>query len=106
MTIDQRPPAGEGSRSSQPLAPDLELREIRHGRKPGSRYVRLAPRSERPFERLEGGYRVTPAAMRPRSPIEALFRGFKRLLVGAPLATSEIEEQKIPKTKALAVFSS
>ena len=106
MTTDQRPPAGEGSRSSQPLAPDLELREIRHGRKPGSRYVRLAPKSERPFERLEGGYRVTPAAMRPRSPIEALFRGFKRLLVGAPLATSESEEQKIPKTKALAVFSS
>ena len=89
-----------------PLAPDLELREIRHGRKPGSRYVRLAPKSERPFERLEGGYRVTQAAMRPRSPIEALFRGFKRLVVGAPLATSQLIEERLTKVKALAVFSS
>jgi amino acid transporter len=30
----------------------------------------------------------------------------KRVVVGAPLASSEIEEQKISKTKALAVFSS
>jgi hypothetical protein len=31
---------------------------------------------------------------------------FKRLLVGRPLATSEQEHQRLPKTIALAVFSS
>src|SRR5687767_3113492 len=31
---------------------------------------------------------------------------FKRVLVGRPLATSEQEHQRIPKTVALAVFSS
>ncbi len=93
-------------RSHQPLAPDLELREIRQGRKAGSRYVRLAPRRERQFERSDGGYRVTEAAMRPRSPIEAVWRGTKRRIVGSPLPSSQIEEQKISKVKALAVFSS
>ena len=107
MPVEERPSApAEPQRAQQPLAPDLELREIRHGSKPGSRYVRLAPRSERPFERLEGGYRVTQAAMRPRSPVEAVWRAVKRTLVGAPLASSEIDDQKISKVKALAVFSS
>lgn len=92
--------------STRPLAPDLELRELRKGSRPGSRYVRLAPRRERPFERLEGGYRATDAAIRPRSPLEGAFRRFKRVVVGTPLPTSEIGEQKISKRKALAVFSS
>ncbi len=92
--------------AARPLAPDLELREVRKGSRPGSRYVRLAPRSERAFQRLEGGYRATDVAIRPRSPAERVWRAFKRLLVGAPLASSQIEEQKIPKLKALAVFSS
>jgi amino acid transporter len=106
MGTDQRPPAGERSRSSQPLAPDLELREIRKGSRPGSRYVRLVPKSERPFERLSGAYRATEVAIRPRSAVGRVWRSSKRVLVGAPLATSELEEQKIPKIKALAVFSS
>src|SRR3954462_5529613 len=32
--------------------------------------------------------------------------GLKRLLVGRPLSSAQMEEQKIPKTIALAVFSS
>jgi amino acid transporter len=105
-TEPAEPKQAERPRSHRPLAPNLELREIRQGRKAGSRYVRLAPRSERPFEQLEGGYRVTPAAMRPRSPIEATWRSFKRVLVGAPLATSQLIEERLTKVKALAVFSS
>ncbi len=90
-----------------PLTPDLELREIRKGRKPGSRYVRLAPRREQPFRRVgEGEYRATEVAIRPRSPAEWLLRGFKRIVVGAPLATSQLIEERLSKIKALAVFSS
>jgi amino acid transporter len=89
-----------------PLTPDLEVREIRRGTKPGSRYVRMTPRSRQAFRRTEAGYRATEEAIRPRTAVERVWRGFKRVVVGAPLATSELEEQKIPKTKALAVFSS
>ncbi|MGB2695471.1 MAG: APC family permease, partial [Dehalococcoidia bacterium] len=89
------------------FTPNLELREIRKGTKPGSRYVRLAPRREQPFRRTsEGEYQATSVATQPRNAPERLWRGFKRIIVGAPLATAQAEEQKISKTKALAVFSS
>src|SRR3972149_4952139 len=88
------------------LAPDLELREIRRGTRPGSRYVRLVPRSERAVERLEGGYRVTQAGMRARSSGEAAWRSFKRLLVGAPLASRLLAHERLTKVRALGVFSS
>jgi amino acid transporter len=106
MAMEQPPVTSEGSRSARPLVPDLELREIRRGSKPGSRYVRLAPRSERSFEQLEGGYRVTQAGMRPRSPLEAVWRGFKRLVVGAPLPSRLLIHERLTKVRALGVFSS
>jgi amino acid transporter len=90
----------------QPLAPDLELREIRQGSRPGSRYVRLAPRSERPFERAGEVYRATDVATRPRDAVGHAWRAVKRTVVGAPLATSQLIEERLTKVKALAVFSS
>ncbi|MEX2159728.1 MAG: APC family permease [Dehalococcoidia bacterium] len=99
-----RPPA-EGR--SAPLTPDLELREIRRGAKPGSRYVRVQRRSERAFERLEEGeYRATAIALRPRTRLEGVWLNFKRIVVGAPLATSQLLEERLSKLKALAVYSS
>ena len=90
-----------------PLTPDLEIREVKRGTKPGSRYVRVQRRSERPFERLEQGeYRATAVALRPRTRIEGAWRGLKRIVVGAPLATSQLLEERLSKLKALAVFSS
>lgn len=89
------------------LTPDLELREIRKGTKPGSRYVRLTPRRERPFEAIEPGeLRATEVALRPRTTLEGLWRGFKRIVVGAPLSTSQLIEERLSKLKALAVFAS
>ncbi|OGO51694.1 MAG: hypothetical protein A2148_09960 [Chloroflexi bacterium RBG_16_68_14] len=38
--------------------------------------------------------------------MEGLWLGFKRVLVGAPLATSQLIEERLSKLKALAVFSS
>jgi amino acid transporter len=92
---------------SAPLIPDLELREIRRGTKPGSRYVRLTPRKELPFRRVgEGEFQATKVAIRPRSGADRLWLGFKRILVGTPLATSQLMEERLGKLKALAVFSS
>jgi amino acid transporter len=93
--------------SHAPLTPDLELREIRQGAKPGSRYVRLAPKSQRPFEAIDTGeLRATAVAMRPRTQAEAVWRGFKRIVVGAPLSSARLMEERLPKIKALAVFAS
>src|SRR3990172_7913570 len=90
-----------------PLTPDLELREIRKGTKPGSRYVRLTPRSERSFRRGgEGEFQAREVAVGPRSAAEALWLGFKRILVGVPLATSQLIEERLSSPKALAVFAS
>ncbi len=90
-----------------PAAPDLELREIRKGTKPGSRYVRLTPRRERPFEKTEeGGYRATEVAIKPRTVTERVWRDFKRAVVGPPLSTAQLIEERLSKLKALAVFSS
>ncbi len=97
------PPKGR----SAPLTPDLELRELRRGTKPGSRYVRLTPKRDLPFRRVgEGEFQATAVAIRPRTGVETFWRGFKRIVVGTPLASSAVREQKISKLKALAVFSS
>jgi amino acid transporter len=107
---DDPPDGGQGAEGAArpaPLTPNLELREVRRGTKPGSRYVRLTPKRELPFRRVgEGEFQATEVALRPRSSAERVWLGFKRIVVGAPLATSELEEQKISKIKALAVFSS
>jgi amino acid transporter len=91
-----------------PLIPDLELHEVHKGQKPGSRYVRLVPRTERPFQRLgrPNLLLATEAAIRPRSALEAVWRQFKRRLVGAPLASTRLAQERLTKVKALAVFSS
>jgi amino acid transporter len=100
---------GDGTTTprSAPLTPDLELREVRRGTKPGSRYVRLTPRKEQPFRRVgEGEFRATEVALRPRSATERVWRDFKRIVVGTPLATSQLIEERLGKLKALAVYAS
>src|SRR3989304_9595889 len=73
-------------RRRAPLIPGLELHEVREGQKPGSRYVRVVPRSEQPFRRLgrPDSLLATEAAVRPRNALQAAWRQLKRLLVGAP----------------------
>lgn len=100
-------PRAAAPQRQPPLTPDLELREIRRGTKPGSRYVRLTPRREQPFRRVgEAEYQATEVAIRPRTTVEGLWLGFKRILVGAPLATSQLIEERLSSPKALAVFAS
>ena len=95
-------------RRRAPLIPGLELHEIRKGVKPGSRYVRVVPRSEQPFRRLgrPDVLQATEAAIRPRTALEAVWRQFKRLLVGIPLSTAQLPYERLTKVKALAIFSS
>jgi amino acid transporter len=63
---------------------------------------------DRRFERgeEEGTFRATARATAPRTGIERLLRSLRRITVGAPISSEHLEEQRLPKTKALAVFSS
>jgi amino acid transporter len=95
-------------RRRAPLIPALELHEVRQGLKPGSRYFRLTPRNQLVFLRQGRPdlLQVTEAGLRPRTAVEATWRRFKRVLVGPPLATSQVLEERLNKTQALGVFSS
>jgi len=98
--------ASQPSPERNPLTPELELQEVQ-GSKPGSRYVRVTRRSQRRFQRIEEGeYRATDVALKPRSRAEGAWRGFKRVVVGTPLATSQLLEERLSKFKALAIFAS
>ena len=120
-TTDQEPTEEEGGqpadlerrgryrvpRKRPLLAPDLEIGETLHGTKPGSLRVRRKPSKERLFRQLgEAEYRAEAAAIRPRTASERVWRGIKRVVVGAPLATGQLVEERLSKLKALAIFSS
>jgi len=87
--------------------PELEQPEIRQGMRPGQHFVRIMRPRERRFEREEEGtFRATERAIAPRTGAQRLWRSVRRIAVGRTLSTEELEEQRLPKIKALAVFSS
>jgi len=88
--------------------PEVEGTELVHGRKAGSVYARRVRESERHFQRgaEEGTYRATTRATAPRTRGQRIWQRVRHVFVGAPIATEEQEEQRLPKWKALAVFSS
>jgi amino acid transporter len=104
-------PPDQGSSSESPrrtaFRPDFELREIRRGQRPGSRYVRTMTVSPRGFRRVGPGVlEATEEAHAPRGPVARLLTSVRRVLVGQPLATAAQEHERLTKIKALAVFSS
>ena len=92
----------------QQATPDVESAEIIKGAKPGSRFARRVREGERRFERgeEEGTFRATERATAPRTGAQKLWTQVRKFAIGAPISSEEAEEQRLPKTKALAVFSS
>jgi amino acid transporter len=77
------------------------------GRRAGDRRVRV----DRPYSRYfryagPGVMTARPEASAPTKPVERLAANARRLLFGRPLATDEELEERLPKIKALATFSS
>ena len=77
------------------------------GRKPGDRRVRV----ERPhsvYFRWSGPGQLTAkaAASAPTTPVGRWYASAKRRLIGRPLANEEDITERLPKAKALAIFSS
>jgi len=86
---------------------DVELHEVHRGTKPGTRYYRLTPVREQKLRRVAPDYlQATAAALRPADLPGRIWQSIKRLLVGTPLATSQLAHERLSKLKALAVFSS
>jgi amino acid transporter len=77
------------------------------GRKPGDRRVRVDRPEARYFRRARPGVVIaTAAATAPRGRAGRAGSAVRRTLFGAPLASAEEIHERLPKWKALAVFSS
>jgi amino acid transporter len=92
----------------QGALPDVEAAEIVRGQKPGTRFARRVRESERRFSRGEdeGTFRATQRATAPRTAAQRFWTQVRKVAVGSPISSEDAEEQRLPKTKALAVFSS
>ena len=90
------------------IVPDVESTEILRGSKLGTRFARRVRVGERRFERgeEEGTFRATERATAPRTGAQRYWRSLRRLALGSPISSEDAEEQRLPKWKALAVFSS
>jgi amino acid transporter len=89
--------------------PDLELREleVRRGKRPGSRYVRIMAVNPRGFRRVGPGVlEATEEAYVPGHKLARGLRTLRRVMVGRPLATAAQTHERLTKVKALAIFSS
>jgi len=105
----EQPPADEATRYRVPRRQlDVEPAEIVKGAKPGSRFARRVRVSERRFVRDadEGVFTATARATAPRTPAQRAWMRMRRVAVGSPISSADQDEQRLPKTKALAVFSS
>jgi amino acid transporter len=77
------------------------------GMKPGDRRVRVE-RPHAPYFRYTGPGQLVAkaAASRPLTPADAIVSRLKRVFIGRPLASEEEIEERLPKKKALPIFSS
>jgi amino acid transporter len=93
----------EESPAEAPAEPAQTLK----GRRAGDRRLRV-DRPHSLYFRYAGPGVMTarPAAIAPTQPVEVLVASIRRLLFGRPLATDEELDERLPKVKALATFSS
>jgi amino acid transporter len=93
-------------RKPDPLMPDLEVREVHKGSRPGTKFVRIV-RAEHPLRRTgETTLQATREAERPRTIAGRLARLARRVFIGAPLTTQQVIHERLTKVKGLAIFAS
>ncbi len=104
-TVVRVPRQRDRDRNSSPAEPDMF--ETVQGSKPGSRFLRLPRQAEQKLRRVgEGAFEATPVALRPATKMGRILTDIRHVLLGQPLATSALSEQRLSKVKALAIFSS
>ena len=81
--------------------------DVIRGRKPGDRRVRVRRPESRYFHHAGPGVVVArPTAIEPRTRLGRATFAARRVVFGRPLTTAQEIDQRLPKWKALAVFSS
>jgi amino acid transporter len=86
--------------------PELEWREIKHGRRLGDRYVRIVRPYAESFRRVKPGVLIAESDVARRSGMTAMWHASRRVLVGQPIPTSREAHERLSKIKGLAVFAS
>lgn len=88
--------------------PEVEGTEIVRGAKPGSRFARRVREGDRRFARGddESTFTATKRAMAPRTRGQMVWQRIKRVAIGTPISSENQDHERLPKSKALAVFSS
>jgi len=91
--------------TSDDTTPELDIREVKQGRHPGDRYVRV--RHNPKLQRAGPGLLTsTPRAEEPSGGVGKLLYRVKKAALGSPLATYQAQHERLTKLKALAVLSS
>ena len=87
--------------------PDVSGYQTIPGSKPGTRtYRRQRPRDEKLRHVGEDEYETTEVALRPATGLGRFWQNTRGVLIGKPLASSELSHERLTKVKALAIFSS
>ncbi|HEY7268644.1 MAG TPA: amino acid permease, partial [Dehalococcoidia bacterium] len=87
--------------------PDVGMYETIPGSKPGTRtYRRTRPSEEKLHKVGEGAFEATKVALRPRTGLGRFMASARGVLIGQPLASSQLSHERLTKVKALAIFSS
>ena len=95
------------ARPRESAAPEPELHETLQGSRPGTRRIRITRERDQTLRRIgEGEFEATKVALRPATKLGRLAMGVRRVLIGAPIASSQAAHERLSKLKALAVFSS
>lgn len=85
---------------------DIELREVRYGATSRGPYLRVVPSKQR-LTKVQPGYiEATRLGSQPLSPLGRAIAGARALVLGSPLAASQLVHERLTKLKALAILGS
>lgn len=88
------------------IDPDLTALETQ-GSHPGERYVRVMKSTKQGFEHVAPGWlQATPRASAPATTRSRVGRRIRTAILGQPMASRQLPEERLTKIKALAVLSS
>ncbi len=86
---------------------EIQLHERVAGSRPGGAFIRRSREREQKLRRVgEAEFEATKVALRPETAAGRLWANARRLLIGEPLPTEALPEERLSKLKALAVYAS
>jgi len=102
--VPSRPNGKESS--DQKINPDLTVSQRKQAARPGDAYVRKQHPYQKLFRGIKGQLVATPQSYTPENRLGRILRLLKAIFIGRPLFSKEEINERLSKTKALAVFGS